>query len=92
VQPAFTAVAAAASESGALFGEVECRAQPALCQVHGAGAGGWPTVKTFSAAAPGGAAFPREAGGMVCEELRSDGRLTRHVAAAVAAARAGAEL
>ncbi len=92
MQPAFTAAAAAAaaSGSGALFAEVECRAAPALCAAHGAGAGGWPTIKAFSAAAPDGAPFPREMGGMVCEEMRADGRLPRYVAQTLAAARAAA--
>jgi hypothetical protein len=75
--------------SGALFGEVECRANQALCNEHAAGSGGWPTVKAFSAMSPAGASFPRKLPGMVCDELKSPGRLAEYVAETVAAARAG---
>jgi hypothetical protein len=84
VQPAFTAAAANATVSGALFAEVECRANQALCGEHGAGAGGWPTVKAFSAAHPEGAPFPRKLPGLVCEELRTAGRLPDYIAETVA--------
>lgn len=33
---------------GTVFAEVECRANGALCQEHGAGRGGWPTIKYFN--------------------------------------------
>lgn len=89
MQPAFTA-AAAAAENGALFAEVECRAAPELCTEHGAGQGGWPTVKAFTATTPAGTPFPREQPGMVCEELRAAGRLPRYVREVVDAARAAA--
>lgn len=70
---------AAAGIAGAHFAEVECRANGALCSAHGAGSGGWPTVKSFSAAAPRGLPYPRTRDGMVCEELKADGVLRSYV-------------
>ena len=48
MQPAFTAVAAL-SIPGALFGEVECRKEQALCQAAGAGSGGWVAARLVAA-------------------------------------------
>ena len=63
----------------------------ALCQEHGAGNGGWPTVKSFTAATPRVVSFPRGRPGMVCEELRAPGVLPAYVETVVAATRAAAE-
>ena len=62
----------------------------ALCQEHGAGNGGWPTVKSFTAATPRGVPFPRGRPGMVCEELRAPGVLPTYVETVVAATSAAA--
>ena len=70
---------AAAGISGAHFAEVECRANGGFCSKHGAGSGGWPTVKSFSAAAPGGLPYPRTRDGMVCDELKGAGVLHSYV-------------
>ena len=59
----------------------------ALCQEHGAGTGGWPTVKSFTAATPAGVIFPRNRPGMVCEELRAPGVLSGFIDSIVASAR-----
>jgi hypothetical protein len=65
----------------AVFAEVECRSPggQALCATHGAGSGGWPTIRSFSAATPGGAPFPRTQQGSVCDEIASPGRLQAYV-------------
>ena len=92
MQPAFTTVAAAGIPK-AFFGEVECRDHPALCQEHEAGRGGWPTVRTFSAATgAAGEKYVQKTSGMVCEELRSGTTLEDYVRAQleVAAASSGA--
>ncbi len=74
----------------AVFAEVECREEPALCRAHAAGSGGWPTVVAFHEGAPGGARFPREAGGSVCDEIVSPGRCDGYVRGLLAAAGQGA--
>ena len=83
-----------------MFAEVECRTPggQALCQAHAAGQGGWPTIKSFTPAAPAGAPFPRTQQGSVCDEISSPGRLEAYVkgvlgeAAAAAAVAAAAAL
>jgi hypothetical protein len=67
--------------AGAVFAEVECRTPGGkeLCAAHGAGAGGWPTIKSFSAATPQGAPFPRTQPGSVCDEISAPGRLEAYV-------------
>lgn len=59
------------SATGSAFGEVECRAEGALCQQHGAGQGGWPTIKYFNkATGPAGARYVQKTTNMVCDELK----------------------
>ena len=85
--PAFASVAAELSAPGVTFVEVECRSNQALCSEHQAGAGGWPTVKSFTAATgPSGARFQQKTHGKVCDELSTPGVLTGYVAQVVAAA------
>jgi hypothetical protein len=70
--------------------QVECRTPggQALCSTHGAGSGGWPTIKSFSAATPGGAPFPRTQQGSVCDEIASPGRLQAYAEGLVGSAAA----
>ena len=90
MQPAFTQVAAAGIPN-ALFGEVECRQQPELCQLHEAGRGGWPGLRVFTAATGAdGEAYVKKTTGMICEELRSGTTLEDFVRARVAGAGAAA--
>jgi hypothetical protein len=80
---------------GAVFAEVECRSPGGkeLCAAHSAGAGGWPTIKSFSAATgPGGAPFPRTQQGSVCDEISSPGRLEAYVKGTVGSGAASAPL
>lgn len=94
MQPAFTEAAAALSSSPAVtFVEVECRANSELCRVHEAGAGGWPTVKHFTAATgSSGARFVQKTPKKVCDELSAPGVLNNYVTETVAAAAMAAEL
>jgi len=81
----FASVASAGAIPGAVFAEVECRTQQELCQQHGAGVGGWPTVKAFTRSEPNGIPFPRSMEGPVCDELISPGVLERFVTTVSAA-------
>ena len=75
-----------------MFAEVECRSPggQALCSAHGAGSGGWPTIKSFSLAAPGGLPFPRTQHGSVCDEIASPGRLQAYAEGLVGGGGGGA--
>ena len=76
---------------GAFFAEVECRQSQALCQQHGAGQGGWPTLITFDASTgTKGRRFVQKKAGMVCDELKVPARMREHVVDSVAVARAAA--
>ena len=79
--------------SGAVFAEVECRTGGGkdVCAKYQAGSGGWPTVYSFTAAAPEGKPFPREMPGSVCDEIVSPGRFNKYVTETVKATRGGSE-
>ena len=78
--------------AGAVFAEVECRSPGGaeLCKKHNAGQGGWPTIKSFTAATGlAGEPFPRTQGGSVCDEIASPGRLQAYVSGVVSLEGAG---
>jgi hypothetical protein len=73
------------------FAEVECRAAGSLCQTQGGGRGGWPTIKTYTAATgTTGAFYKQKASGPVCDELKVPSNMKAYVLDAVAATRAAA--
>ena len=81
--------------AGAVFAEVNCNDERALCNAHGAGTGGWPLIKHWSAAHPytsdpdtSGQRYPRTKEGAVCDEIVSEGRLAGYVSGVLAEAAA----
>ena len=89
MQPTFAKVAEA-GVAGATFVEVECRASQALCQKYKAGAGGWPTLISFTKATGlEGARFVQKTQGMVCDELKVEANMRAHIEATLGR---GAEL
>jgi hypothetical protein len=91
-QPTYSKVAEA-GVAGAAFVEVECRTSQELCSKYQAGAGGWPTLVTFTKQTGlAGARFQQKTQGMVCDELKVEANLRAHVEATLKDAAAAAEL
>lgn len=77
-----------------MFAECEVRAAPLIGKFHGAGQGGWPTIKYFNkeTGAKGGR-YPRVQQGRMCDELGDMKNMAAYIEAkSGATAAADAEL
>jgi hypothetical protein len=73
---------------GVDYFEVDCRNPNTNCQKYGAGSGGWPTIKTFSAkSGETGAMYKQKTSKAVCDELKEVSAMEAYVKEAVAAIR-----